>query len=95
MDSINFTGISGSYSEKSMIQNSASNLLIELLKIRKNDSILDVGCGTGKITRELRDMVSGKVVGVDPSAGMIATARKENGERGIEYHIQHAEEINL
>jgi len=95
MNSINFTRISGSYSEKSIIQRSASELLLGLLEIQKSDSILDVGCGTGKITRRLRDLVSGKVVGVDPSPGMIETAKKENGGERIEFFVLNAEKINF
>lgn len=40
-------------------------------------SVLDVACGTGAVTRAILQVLngSGSVVGVDPSAGMLAQAR--------------------
>ena len=44
-----------------------------LLDVRKGNSVLDVGCGTGDAVRELADVVGskGRVVGVD-TATMVA-----------------------
>jgi ubiquinone/menaquinone biosynthesis C-methylase UbiE len=46
-----------------------------LLDVRKGNSVLDVGCGTGDAVRELADVVGskGRVVGVD-TATMVAAA---------------------
>jgi SAM-dependent methyltransferase len=42
--------------------------------------VLDVGCGTGRLlTRARRDGHRGRLVGLDPGAGMLAVARDEPG----------------
>lgn len=50
--------------------------LIAMAKVRDTDSILDIGCGTGKLTVELARLASkGFVVGIDPSEEMLEKAR--------------------
>jgi ubiquinone/menaquinone biosynthesis C-methylase UbiE len=52
-------------------------VIAEELKLRGDETILDVGCGDGKITAELaRAVPRGFVLGTDASAEMIAFARK-------------------
>lgn len=48
------------------------------LAVGPGQRVLDVGCGTGSVTRDLaRDAgPTGEVVGLDPSAGMLAEARR-------------------
>ena len=47
-------------------------------------TILDLGCGTGLLTRELA--VDGRrVVGVDPSAAMLAYAREQPGAERVQW----------
>lgn len=46
------------------------------LKLRPDDTVLDIGCGDGRITAELaRQVPEGRVIGVDLSSDMIAHAR--------------------
>ena len=49
--------------------------------LRPGMAVLDVGCGTGAITRGIADAVgaAGTVVGVDRDAGLIARARAAHG----------------
>lgn len=54
----------------------AGRELIALARVREQDSILDLGCGTGKLTIELARLASkGSVVGIDPSEEMLDKAR--------------------
>lgn len=42
--------------------------------VEMGDSVVDVACGTGALTRVLRARTSGRVVGVDLNPGMLAVA---------------------
>ena len=57
--------------------------LIELVKISKNDRVLDVACGTGVVTKEIQKKVGklGYVVGVDTSTTAIKIAKKWNDKK--------------
>ena len=58
-------------------QADAGRELIALANIRKGDSILDIGCGTGSLTIELTRLASGGyVTGIDPSEEMIHKAKE-------------------
>lgn len=58
----------------------AGRELIGLAGARENESILDLGCGTGKLTVELARLAgSGPVVGLDPSREMLDKARQVAG----------------
>jgi len=55
----------------------AGRELIAMAKVRDTDSVLDVGCGTGKLTMELAHLASGgNVTGIDPSAEMLEKAKE-------------------
>lgn len=51
------------------------------------DTILEVGCGTGSLTRGLADRAS-RVIAIDLSPGMIEQARRHcNDKSNIEFHV--------
>jgi trans-aconitate methyltransferase len=94
MIQLDFSAISGSYSEKSMIQKSASEILIDLLDIRGYEKILDVGCGTGKLTSRLLKLTRNNITGTDPSEGMIQEAKKQNKFKRLQFRQVSAEELD-
>jgi ubiquinone/menaquinone biosynthesis C-methylase UbiE len=94
MDKINFSRIATEYEKFASVQKSASEVLFELLRIGRNDDVLDLGCGTGHLTRKIRSLTSGKVVGVDPSPGMIEEAIKKSVGLDIVYEVKSAEEMD-
>ncbi len=54
----------------------AGKELITMAKVRDTDSILDIGCGTGKLTVELAGLATkGTIIGIDPSEEMLEKAR--------------------
>ena len=48
--------------------------------IGPTDDVLDVACGTGALTRRVRGLTTGRVVGVDVNAAMVAVARRHTGD---------------
>jgi ubiquinone/menaquinone biosynthesis C-methylase UbiE len=59
-------------------------------------AVLDMACGEGFYTRELRHRGAARVVGVDLSEGMIRLAREEEARHplGIEYRVQDARTLD-
>ena len=57
--------------------------------------ILDLGCGTGRFTTALSDRFDADVVGVDPSAKMLARANEKRRSRRVLYTRGSAEAIPL
>jgi cyclopropane fatty-acyl-phospholipid synthase-like methyltransferase len=51
----------------------------EKIAVRKNDHILEIGCGTGILIHEIvKELVSGEIVGLDKSKSAIEKASKKN-----------------
>jgi trans-aconitate 2-methyltransferase len=56
--------------------------VLERLELRGDETVLDAGCGSGRVTALLVDRVpSGRVIGIDGSASMVAKAREALGDR--------------
>src|SRR5919198_3980968 len=55
--------------------------LLDRLDLRGDETVLDAGCGSGGVTRELIERVpGGRVIGVDASPSMIEQARAALGD---------------
>jgi trans-aconitate 2-methyltransferase len=68
------------YSRISGLQQAMAAEVLALLDLKGNESILDIGCGNGKITAEIAVRVpKGTVVGVDASNAMIEFASAHFG----------------
>ncbi|GAB3913331.1 methyltransferase domain-containing protein [Larkinella knui] len=65
--------------DRRTVENANRNLLKHL---KPGLSVLDVGCGSGAITRGIAERVGaqGRVLGIDPSANLIDQARQHSGE---------------
>jgi trans-aconitate 2-methyltransferase len=71
------------YDESSEPQQAwAVDVLARLSGIAPDATVLDVGCGTGRVTEALLALVpQGRVLAMDASAEMVALARERLGER--------------
>jgi trans-aconitate 2-methyltransferase len=88
-----FSTISTSYREKSLVQASAGKELMDLLAVKGSEDILDVGCGPGNLTAALRGLTTGRVVGIDQAEGMIRKAREQYAGQDIEFLVSSSERM--
>jgi SAM-dependent methyltransferase len=58
-------------------------------------SLLDLGCGTGTVTRGIVRAIGGSGVGVDPAAPMLDVARRNTTDEAIEWIVGDGREIRL
>lgn len=61
----------------------STSKLIDLVKINKGNSVLDIACGTGVVIKEIHKKIgnSGHVIGIDSSSTAIRIARKWNEKK--------------
>lgn len=70
------------YDRVSSPQEAWAAVVLERLALRGDETVLDAGCGSGRVTRMLLDRLPrGHVVGVDAAPGMIAEARRNLDDR--------------
>jgi ubiquinone/menaquinone biosynthesis C-methylase UbiE len=62
-----------------------------------DETVLDVGCGTGNLIRVLLGRLSerGRVIAVDLSSRMLELARAKNDDRRVELRQVHARDLDL
>ncbi len=72
--------------------------LIDRLAPADGEHILDVGCGAGRLTLEIAARVpNGRVLGIDASAAMLATAergRRERNAANVSFRLQDARDLD-
>jgi trans-aconitate 2-methyltransferase len=69
--------------------------VLERLRLRGDETVLDAGCGSGRITQALlARLPRGRVIAADESASMVATARRRLGEQ-VELHVADLLELEL
>jgi len=85
------------YDEVKSPQVDAGRELITRAKVKDTDSILDIGCGTGKLTVALARLASkGFVRGIDPSHEMLEKAEKVSGDlQNIRLMNMHAQSMDF
>src|SRR5215218_1410938 len=81
------------YDRVSDLQFEGGKQLIERLGLEEGARVLDVGCGTGRLTRWIAERLGpkGSVVGIDPLEHRITVARSEAGP--VRFEVGQAEEL--
>ncbi|MGD0072010.1 MAG: methyltransferase domain-containing protein [Candidatus Bathyarchaeia archaeon] len=88
-----FSDIAKDYEKISLVQKSAAEILFAIININKNEDALDLGCGTGNLTKRIRDITSGKIEGIDSAENMIAQAKNNYEKFKIQFKVLKAEDI--
>lgn len=62
--------------------------VMDLLKIREGDAVVDVCCGQGVLVKHLLSAGAGRIYGVDASEKLIAAARQRQGaEKNVSFEV--------
>ena len=69
------------------------NQIYRQVGLNKARRILEIGCGTGVITSELRDKTDAKTVAIDIDERMIAEAKKN--VQGVEFLVADAADLSM
>jgi len=71
--------------------------IVDLLDLNQGDRVLDLGCGTGVLTRMIADRLDTKsggfAVGIDAAAKMIRVARKRRQSETCRFEVVAAEDL--
>src|SRR3954454_21084952 len=71
----------GTYTAVGAAVHAFGHALLDRLVLEGDETVLDAGCGSGEVTRDLLGrLTDGRVIGVDGSAKMIERAEAELGE---------------
>ncbi|HBM45632.1 MAG: hypothetical protein UT05_C0004G0064 [Parcubacteria group bacterium GW2011_GWF2_38_76] len=79
----------GSYQKDLILPN-----LLRLMNIEKGDIVLDLACGQGFFSGEFAKN-GAKVFASDISPELIALAKKNENNKGVEFHVSSAEKIDF
>ncbi|KAI0867447.1 S-adenosyl-L-methionine-dependent methyltransferase [Hypoxylon argillaceum] len=77
-------------------QHNAGMFLLKTLGITRGMRVLDVGCGPGDLTAQIREIVGedGSVVGIDPSKERITIAVDERAGPNLSFRVGRAEDLS-
>src|SRR5262245_39665074 len=69
-------------------------LLVEFAKVANGGRLLDVGCGTGSLTRALAGMTrQATIVGIDPVAPFVEYARGQVKDARVSFDVGDAQAL--
>jgi trans-aconitate 2-methyltransferase len=85
------------YHQVSGMQEAWGRKVLDRLRLGGDETVLDAGCGSGRMTRHILERLPrGRVIGVDASPAMIEHARAELGQRpNLELIVSDLLELEL
>jgi len=86
----------GTYDRVSAPQQQWAGAVLDRLRLRGDETVLDAGCGSGRVTRLLQDRLpQGRVVAVDGSAAMVDRAREHLDPKRTDFVVADLTELEL
>lgn len=74
-----------------------NNFLVSLLDLKTSHTVLDIGCGTGILTRVIADQLNaadgGEATGIDAAGKMIDAARQRRSSQTCRFEVAAAEDL--
>ncbi len=90
----NFSRSAGTYDDHALIQKECALNVVGSIKAKDFSKILEIGCGTGMLTRLLRDTYKkAEIIAVDISESMIETASKKVPDKKTKFLVADGEHI--
>jgi malonyl-CoA O-methyltransferase len=93
----NFNAAASTYRDYAEVQKYIAARLIDVQKPEAGGrSILEIGCGTGFLTEQIKEKFAGKwkkFHAIDPAKNMIETCKKDPKLKGIEFFAESAEDF--
>jgi len=77
---VNYAGISKIYDSYRSYPDDLIKRIIELGRIGRGKKVLDLGCGTGNIARQIKNNIDADLIGVDDSLAMLKVANSKSLE---------------
>jgi ubiquinone/menaquinone biosynthesis C-methylase UbiE len=77
---VDYTGISKIYDSYRSYPDDLIKRIIELGRIGRGKKVLDLGCGTGNIAYQIKNIVDADLIGVDVSLDMLKVAKSKSLE---------------
>lgn len=77
---VDYTGISKIYDDYRSYPDEVIKRIIELGRIGPGKKVLDLGCGTGNISQQIRNKISADLIGIDASPDMLKVAGSKHLE---------------
>lgn len=69
-------------------------VILDKANIRDEDTVIDVGCGWGNITRQCAELTKGDVIGIEPNFDNLQEAQKKSDSSNIRYVQGAFEQLN-
>ena len=91
------TSIAGRYDSARKIPEATLSMWLDAIGNRipqeQIQTIIDIGCGTGRFSAALADLLDAKVIGIDPSETMLAKARENVHHPKVTFQEGKAESL--
>ncbi len=81
-----------SFKKSKLINNDYTDLIKK--HVNKNSVVLDLGCGSGRLTKSINSIVK-KIVGIDFSDELIKSAKKNSCASNIDYLVMDGEKLSF